>query len=401
MKSVLIFSKLHFGAVPLVAEQLRARGLRSVLVSELPDNRHRDKCDDHVVVDWESEDLSTLTTQLEERGIAPIAVVNILESLAPWQTALATHYDIPGAGENRQVLFSKVLVREHMRDLGLSGIRFSSDPAAVDFFPSIIKPSRDSGASRLVSRVDGPDELLAYRRQLAEAGFADTELIVEEYLPGVEFSVDGIVVDGRFHPLLTVEKPEHDHIKHHDAGLEFHPPQQDHVREGVRVLCERVDTLCADLRLDQLWLHFEGRSTDDGRTELIEINPRFGGGMIPAAVREISGIDPIEAFVSMALGEFTLDRPIPLRDRPVIGWIDMEGDELGTVEVTTTEEDLRELPGVVGAQITNGYQITDLERENFFLRFAVTADSVSELRDRVETVRNKIDYRITAQPQMN
>ncbi|MFI7013106.1 acetyl-CoA carboxylase biotin carboxylase subunit family protein [Streptomyces sp. NPDC050164] len=382
----------------LAAEHVRAHGLRSVLVSELPDNRHRDTCDDHVVFDWYSEDLPALTARLEQRGIAPVAVVNMLESLTPWQIALATHYDIPGAEEGRRVLLSKVLVRERMQALGLSGIRFSGDPATVDFFPSIVKPSTDSGASYLVSRVDSPDELLAYRRRLAEAGFADTELIVEEYLPGIEFSVDGPVVDGRFHPILAVEKPEHDHVRHHDAGLEFHPPEQDCVREGVRVLCEQVNTLCAELRLDQFWLHFEGRSTEDGRTELIEINTRPGGGMIPAAVREISGIDPIGAYVSMALGEFTLDEPIPFRDRPIVGWIDMEGDELGTVEVSTTEDDLRALPGVIGAQITNGYRITDLERENFFLRFAVTADSVSQLRDRVETVRNKVDYRITADP---
>ncbi|MBW5421424.1 ATP-grasp domain-containing protein [Streptomyces sp. BG9H] len=397
MKSVLIFSKQHFGGVPLIAGQLRARGLRSVLVSELPDNRHRDKCDDHVVFDWFGEELSVLADRLEERGIEPVAVVNLLESLSHWQMAVAAHYAVPGADESRHVLLSKVLVREHMRTLGLSDMRFSGDPATVDFFPAIVKPARDSGASRLVSRVNGPDELRAYQDRLAAAGLAGTELIVEEYLPGVEFSVDGPVVDGKFHPLLTVEKPEHDQVKHHDAGLEFHPPEQEHVREGVRVLCEKVNAFCADLRLDQFWLHFEGRSTEDGRTELIEINPRFGGGMIPAAVREISGIDPIEAVVSMALGEFKLDGPMPLRERPVVGWIDMEGDELGTVEVSTTEDDLRELPGMVGAQITNGYRITDLEQENFFLRFAVTADSVSQLRERVETVRNKIDYRITSE----
>lgn len=398
MKSVLIFSRQHFGGVAPVSEQLRARGLRSVLVSELPDNRNRDKCDDHVVVDWDSEDLSDLTTRLEQRDIEPIAVVNLLESLTPWQIALARHYDLPGAEESRSVLLSKVLVREHMQALGLSGMRFSSDPAAVDFFPAIVKPSCESGGSRLVSRVDGPDQLLVYQRRLAEAGLADTELIIEEYLPGIEFSVDGPVIDGRFHPLLAVEKSEHDHVRHHDAGLEFHPPEQDCVREGVRVLCERINALCADLELDQFWLHFEGRATEDGRTELIEINTRFGGGMIPAAVRELSGIDPVAACVSMALGEFTVDRPIPYRDRPIIGWIDMEGDELGTVEVSTTEDDLRELPGVIDAKITNGYRITDLEQENFFLSFAVTADSMDQLRDRVEAAQKKVDYRITAHP---
>lgn len=395
MKAVLVFSKQQFGGVALTAEQLRARGLRSVLVSELPDNRHRDLCDDHVVIDWATEDLSLLTARLQERDIVPLGVVNLLEALTPWQIALASHYDLPGADEGREVLLSKVRVRTRMRDLGLSDMRFTSDPAAVDFFPAIVKPARESGASRLVSRVDGPDELLAYQRRLAESGFGGTELIVEEYLPGIEFSVDGPVVDGRFHPLLAVEKPEHDQVRHHDAGLEFHPPQQEYVREGVRVLCERINTLCADLRLDQYWFHFEGRATEDGRLELIEINPRFGGGMIPAAVREISGIDPTAAVVSMALGEFTLDEDIPLRDRPVIGWIDMEGHELGTVRVSTTEEELRELPGFVGMQITDGYQITDLEQENFFLRFAVIAESLSQLRERVAVVEKRIEYRIT------
>lgn len=396
MQSVLILGKQHFGGVALVADHLRARGLRSVLVSDLADHPHRDACDDHVVFDWSSEDLPALTTRLAERGVEPGTVVNLLESLTPWQTAIAGHYGLPGAGESRQVLFSKALVRERMRALGLSAMRFCADPAAVDFFPAIVKPSRASGGSRLVSRVDGPQELRAYLRRLAEAGLADTELIVEEYLPGTEFSVDGPFVGGRFHPLLVVEKPEHDDIRHHDAGLEFHPPEQDHVREGARVLCERIGTLCTALGLDQLWLHIEGRAAPDGRTELVEINPRPGGGMIATALRETIGVDPIGAFVAMALGDFTLEQPSTLGEPPIVGWIDLEADALGTVEVATTEAELRELPGVIGARIIDGYRITDLERENFFLCFAVTADSMSRLRERAQSVLNRIDYRITA-----
>ena len=148
MKSVLILSKLHYGNVPLFAEQLRARGLHSVLVSELGDNRHRDTCDDHVLVDWHSEDLSVLTTRLDQRGIEPVAILNMLESLSAWHLALAAHYDIPGGDESRHVLVSKVLVREHMRALGLSGIRFSSDPAAVDFFLPSSSPHVTPGHRR-------------------------------------------------------------------------------------------------------------------------------------------------------------------------------------------------------------------------------------------------------------
>ncbi|GAA0499434.1 ATP-grasp domain-containing protein [Streptomyces olivaceiscleroticus] len=395
MESVLILSKWNAGAVALAAEQLRARGLRSVLITELPDNRHRDKCDAQVLVDWDSENLSTLIDRLDRRGVVPVAVVNLIEPLLPWQGGLAAHYGLPGVGPGLDVLASKTLVRDRMRALGLSTIGFSDDPVEVDFFPAIVKPSRESTASRLVRKVHGPAELLAYRRHLAERGFGDTEMIIEEYLPGVEFSVDGPVVDGRFHPVLAVEKPDHDEVRHHDAGLRIHPPQQEHVRAAVPVLTEMISAFCADLRLDQIWLHVEGRADENGRTELVEINPRFGGGMYPTAIQEAGGIDPVAAVVSMSLGEFTPAQLGPVRDQKIIGWVDVEAAELGRVEIDATEEDLCALPGVIKAVVVDGYQVTDLEQENYFLRFALTADSVDQLRARAEHVlKTAGSYRI-------
>ncbi|MGW1729295.1 ATP-grasp domain-containing protein [Streptomyces sp. NPDC002306] len=401
MQSVLLLSKWHSGGVGPAAGLLRARGLRPVLISDLPDDRNREKCDDHILVDWDCEKVSTLATRLDERGIVPIAVVNLIELLLPWQIAIAVHYGLPGGDVNRGVLASKTLVRERMQALGLSAIRFSSDPAQVDFFPAIVKPSRESSASRLVRRVDGPAELLAYQHHLAELGFADTELIIEEYLPGTEYTeytVDGPVLAGRFHPVLASEKPDHDETRHHDAGINLHPPQRDHVRKGVRVLSEAISALCADLRLDQLWLHVEGRTTEDGRTELVEINPRPGRGIYLPAIWGPCGIDPFEAHISMSLGEYTFTQEglDPVRDQPIIGLVYVEGDELGTVEVSTSEADIRELPGVMDVQIINGHRISSLEQENMFLGFTVTAESVSQLRARAATVLSTLDYRITA-----
>ncbi|AZM55252.1 phosphoribosylglycinamide synthetase [Streptomyces sp. WAC 01529] len=400
MKSVLILSRWNAGGVAPAVERLRARGLSPVLISDLPDDRNRGLCDDHVLLDWDSEDLSTLAARLDGRGIDPVAVVNLLEVLMPWQIEIAAHYGLPGADPGREVLLSKTRVRERMRALGLSGMRFSDDPAEVDFFPAIIKPSGESGASRLVSRVDGPDDLLAYRRRLAELGLAGIELIVEEYLPGTEYTVDGPVVAGRFHPILAGEKPDLDETRHHDAGINLHPPQRKHIREGVRDLSEAVSALCADLRLDQLWLHVEGRTTEDGRTELVEINPRPGRGMHFPAVHGPGGVDPIDAYVSMSLGEYTLDPQelVPVPDLPVTGLVYVEADELGTVEIRTGADDLRALPGVGDADVVDGYQVSNLEQENFFLGFTVTADSVSLLRERVAAVISTLDYRIVPPP---
>jgi hypothetical protein len=92
------------------------------------------------------------------------------------------------------------------------------------------------------------------------------------------------------------------------------------------------------------------------------------------------------------------ERLDPLRDRPIIGLFDVEADQLGTVEINTTENDLRALPGMSDAEIIDGYQISSLEKENFFTRFALTADSVSQLRARTATVLGALDYRITPGP---
>lgn len=394
MKSVLILSWKAIGNVPPAVKELRARDLRPVLVSNLPDDPNAVLCDEHVVFDWDSEELSTLVERLDQRGLDLVGAVNMVEKLISWHNAVAAHYGLPGGDAGRAVIASKTSVRDRMRALGLSDIRYSGDAQAVDFFPAIVKPARVSGASYLVSRVDNPAELLAYRRHLADSGAGDIEMIVEEYLPGTEFSVDGPVLNGRFHPVLAVEKPDHDEVTHHDAGLEFHPPQTDHVREGVRVLCETVTTLCTDLGLDQLWLHFEGRSSADGRTELIEINPRPGGGQIPKAIQEISGIDAIEAVVSMALGVYTPEHLGPLREQPIIGWMDVEAHEVGTVDVISTQADLLALPGVINVKLLNGFQIKSLDIENFFFSFAVTADSVDQLRAHAATVLDTLDYRV-------
>jgi hypothetical protein len=113
-------------------------------------------------------------------------------------------------------------------------------------------------------------------------------------------------------------------------------------------------------------------------------------------IHAASGIDPIEAVISMALGEFTLGRLDPVRDQPILGMFLLEANEIGTVEFHTTTDELRELPGVIDVRMYNGYQITDLEKENYFLKTAITGDSVDQLRASVATILGVLDYRITA-----
>jgi hypothetical protein len=145
----------------------------------------------------------------------------------------------------------------------------------------------------------------------------------------------------------------------------------------------------------------EARTAEGGRAEVVEINPRPGGGQLTAVIRETSGIDQMDALISMSLGQFTIppELPDPLRDQPLIGLVDLEADEFGIVKIRTTEDDIRALPGVLYAQLIDDFQISTLDKENFFAYFALTADSVEQLRSRYATVIGALDYQITAQPE--
>ncbi|MFD5146103.1 acetyl-CoA carboxylase biotin carboxylase subunit family protein [Streptomyces sp. NPDC058401] len=402
---VLVLSKREAGGVGLIGTQLRRLGLRPVLVSALPDDRYRAYCDEHVLLDWDTESLEDLLLRLKERGIEPVAVVNLVEPLIPWQIALAEQFGLPGASSGLAVLLSKLLVRRQMRESGLSPMRFTGGPAArltedelaeggPTFFPAIAKPSQDSGGSRWVRRVDSPEELAAYQRELTEAGLSAMEIVVEEYLEGTEFSVDGPVLRGGFTPLFVVEKPFHDEQRHHDSGIRVSPPQNARVAAAVGAFGPVLDALCTDLGLDRCWLHVEGRVLRDGTVGLIEINPRPGGGMYQSATIRTCGIDPVGTAVLMALPGFD---PGTLgsvrRSTETVGLLDIETTRTGRVRVETPEAELKALPGVLDCYLDED-DFTSAHEENFFAGFLLGGEDLPELQEAERRVRATLRYTV-------
>ncbi|MGW6417382.1 ATP-grasp domain-containing protein [Streptomyces sp. NPDC055055] len=385
---VLIFSKRFAGGVRVVAQMLEESGRRPVLVSSEPEDVNRSACAAHVVVDWDRDGLDDLVKAVDAAGVVPTAVVNFVEPLLSWQLRVARHYGLPGDEPGREILLSKARVREEMRRLGLSDVRFTAgpagalDPAAVTVFPVIVKPAEDSGSSRLVRRADDAGRLAAALREISDAAGEDLRVIVEQYVPGTEFSVDGPVVDGRFHALFTVEKTQHDEDRHHDAGLRISPPPSDHVRLGALDLAERVSTLCGKSGITTGWLHVEGRAALDGRAELIEINPRPGGGLHRAATLRTCGVDPIHASVLMALGtDDAAALADSTRNDELLALLPFEADRVGVLVEATPVDDLKRIPGVVDGYQFENFRVTSMDQENFFTEALITADDVDGLAE--------------------
>ncbi|MFJ3941445.1 acetyl-CoA carboxylase biotin carboxylase subunit family protein [Streptomyces parvus] len=399
-RDVLIYSKRFEGGVRLVSRMLSDMGRRPVLVSDEPEDVNRTHCAVHVVVDWETASLEELVAAVGAAGVVPTAVVNFVDSLISWQVRTARHYGLTGGEHGREVLLSKARVRAAMADRGLSSLAFAAgtaaslDTDAVTSYPVIVKPDQDSGGSRLVSRAKDAAELVSCLKELAAAAGPETDVIVEEYIDGIEFSVDGPVLDGRFHPLFEVEKTEHDDRRHHDAGLLISPPVSAQVRSAVGELSERVGALCASLGLGDSWLHVEGRTREDGTCELVEINPRPGGRMYRSATQRACGVDSIDMSVRMALGE-RLDG-VPAEAATVgtelLAMLPFEADRVGTLASATSVEELKRIPGVVDGYLFENFRVVTMGRENFFAEAMIVADSVAELHRTAEQVRSVFTF---------
>ena len=74
-------------------------------------------------------------------------------------------------------------------------------------FPCVLKPLNLSG-SRGVIRADSPSEFAAAEARIRRMVGPDANLMAEEFIPGREFALEGIVTDGNLQTLAIFDKPD-------------------------------------------------------------------------------------------------------------------------------------------------------------------------------------------------
>lgn len=150
-------------------------------------------------------------------------------------------------------------------------------------FPVIVKPRRGAG-SRGVRAISGRDQLTAL-------GF-DAALIIQEFLPGEEYSVD-VIADSESHVVAAVPRTR----TRVDSGVSIagrtvRDPELEEVATAVAEAIGLVGVANVQLRRDV-----------EDRPALLEVNPRFGGAM-PLTIA--AGVDLPSLAVDLALG-----KPLP------------------------------------------------------------------------------------------
>lgn len=252
-------------------------------------------------------DAGAILDALKRSGVRPDGVLTFVENYVREAARVAAALGLPGNPPGAvDAARSKVRTRELSARLGLptpkaQRVRSLDElfAAAADVgFPAVVKPEFGASAAgcvrvdsfeslprvyKLVRAVVSPEQKAIFR--------AGNDLLLEEYLDGVEFDVDLILQHGNCVFSSVSQNWPTAEPSFQETGLHLPP---DHNKKAVGGLVDLSVRTVQAFGFRRGVLHVEGKCTSRG-PRLIEVNARMGGTRIHQMVEAVWGVDLIEA----------------------------------------------------------------------------------------------------------
>lgn len=246
------------------------------------------------------------------------AVVPVDEDTAVAAAALARAINLNyNSAEAATLAKHKRLMREALKQAGARVPRFWSfsldedarEIAARVEFPCVIKPVFLS-TSRGVMRADNEEELAGALARLGRivsdpriarrGGAASREVLIEEFIPGFEVAVEGLVTGGQFHPLAIFDKPDPLDGPFFEETIYVTPSR--HPEEIQKSIYDATAEAIRAMGLTHGPIHAELRVNDRGAW-VIEVAARAIGGLCSRTLRFDGGASLEEVIIRHALGQ--------------------------------------------------------------------------------------------------
>lgn len=144
-------------------------------------------------------------------------------------------------------------------------------------YPSVLKPLSLSG-SRGVMRVDSPEDFLIKIARLSPIlqGERCNEYIIEDYIPGIEVAVEGLLDNGKLHLLAIFDKPDPLEGPFFEETIYTTPSRLS--KEEQDDIVSVAEKAAKSLGMTQGSVHAELRINEDGPW-MVEIAGRSIGGL--------------------------------------------------------------------------------------------------------------------------
>jgi len=244
--------------------------------------------------------------------------------------------------------------RELLAEHGVPAPRFAlhlldEDPNEIArsvVYPCVLKPLRLS-ASRGVIRADDPASFVAAHARLkAILGSCDAAFLVEDFVPGYEVALEGLLVNRRLHVLAIFDKPDPLDGPFFEETIYVTPSR---APAGLqKTIAECAERATRALGLVEGPVHAELRYNERGPW-LIELAARPIGGRCSAVLRFGEGVTLEELIVRHALG-----MPIPslVREKAAAGVMMIPIPGAGVLREVRGVAEAKAVPLVEDVQIT-------------------------------------------------
>ena len=200
----------------------------------------------------------------------------------------------------------KLAMRRALADAGITQPGFAAAgpgevPRAAKTigFPAVVKPANLS-ASRGVIRVDTTSDAEWAEAKIrallvAECGVGTDLLLVEQYVPGDELAIEGLLVPEGLEVLAVIDKPEPASGPYFAETFLTTPSRLPEELQTAAI--DLVRATCHALGLVAGPVHAEVRITEDGTPHLVEIAARSIGGLCSRALSFGFLGEPLEALI--------------------------------------------------------------------------------------------------------
>ena len=295
-----------------LADYLRQKGYRTVLIDYLPHPFAKDHVDLHyqestldvaaVEQICRKEKVRYIMDLCTDRAIPPAAFV-----------AERLGLDHPYSYETSLIVTNKIIMKAWLKSVGVPTSDFIAISSPEDIrnarlrYPLVVKPS-DASGSIGVSKVDREQDMKdAVDKALSLS--RNHQAIVEEFVLGTEIQIDCFVADGEVMVLDIKEKRK---FSCDELTLSYGSLIPARISDEMKQRCHFISNrIATGLGIENGPLYIQAIVTDSD-VSVIEFGMRFGGNLSFRIIKDMTGIDIIKAAADAYLGvkpNLTLRQP--------------------------------------------------------------------------------------------
>lgn len=319
---------------------------------------------------------------------------------------IAEKLNLPSLGSKSASLYTnKYLMRNFCKKINFPYPAYSlcyNIKEAETFFNSIdkniiIKPL-DANSSRGVFKITSIKELKNNFSKSMLHTKSDKAIIVEKYIKGKEFTVDGIMINGKHTTLAISKKSHYKHNKNIANELFFSYSDDQFDYDTLRLT---NDTLIETTKLaDGCLTHVEYKF-ENGHYYLIEMAARGGGNLVSShIVPLLSGFDNYEYLINSTLSASLSPEEIiiseQLKNRCAVLYFFNTPAKQGMVSDIQGESFLKESPNIINYKLNFEIgdklekAIDDAARIGFYIAYEESKEKLLALQETINETFNII-----------